>query len=468
MSSVLGVSVGASAVRLTCRGLGADALKVDAGLAEPEELAAESIGTLLAEKADEEPVQAIGIAYQDQAQAGAIRSALARQRIDNFRLVPEVSAALTKLEMSGVLGGYSTLLFYDMGSSGLTITVVDRSTRMALGTARTDEISGNLIDHLIRDSQLALHHIDQPTDDAAVRALDIQCRDAKEELSTGGSACMPGDGGLLVLSRGTFESLIEGPVEKSMRLVRSVIDRSGRTPHAVVLIGGGAHIPLVRSTMESELGIPVIVPEQPELVAAEGAALLAESESGSGPLPFADESSARAIADNNAKPLLSGPVLVGGLAVIALVGLGLGVGANLGSSSDQSPPAVVPQPNLPNSLAPVAGIPPVESPEELPAPPTQPAAATTTQSAPLLPAVQPAVPTEEEVPAPIQAPAPIAPEQGPADEGAVVPPPEPPPAPAPAPLIPGLPQIPLPVLELPGIQFPPPPPPPELPQFPGP
>ena len=86
---------------------------------------------------------------------------------------------------------------------------------------------------------------------------------------------MPGEGRLLLLSQDGFDSLIVGPVETSARLTREVIRRSGRLPDAAVLIGGGAHIPLVTSVMESWLDLPVIVPAQPELVAAEGAALLA-------------------------------------------------------------------------------------------------------------------------------------------------------------------------------------------------
>ena len=117
----------------------------------PEELAAVSIGTALAEGADGAGVQAVGVACRDQTQAGAVRAALAGQRIGNCRLVPEVAASLRMLERSGELGDHSTLVFYDLGSSGLTVTVVERTTGAVLGTARTDRISGDLVDRLIRD-----------------------------------------------------------------------------------------------------------------------------------------------------------------------------------------------------------------------------------------------------------------------------------------------------------------------------
>ena len=296
MGSVLGISVGASAVRLACPAagrVGSPVFRTQAvGVARggPEELAAESIGTVLAERADTGPVSAVGVAYQDRAQAGAVRAALARQQLGNYLLVPEVTAALRTLEVSGVLADHVTLVFYDLGGSGVTVTVVDRSTGMVLGTARSDRISGDHIDRLIRDHHLDQHRVARPADAAAQLALDTQCRHAKERLSTSDAVCVPGEGGLLLLSQDTFDALIAGPVETSAHLTGEVVGRSGRTPDAVVLIGGGARIPLIRSVMESRLGLPVIVPGQPELLTAEGAALLARPEvpagdTGTAPLP---------------------------------------------------------------------------------------------------------------------------------------------------------------------------------------
>ncbi|QHG83635.1 molecular chaperone [Rhodococcus rhodochrous] len=281
MTTVLGVSVGASAVRFARRDTGSvdspifRSRSMPALLDRPAELAAESIETMLAETDEIEQVRAIGVAYQNETQADFVQGAMSRLDIDNFRLVPEVTAALEMLETTGDLGDHETLVFYDLGSSGLTVTVVDRGTRIALSTARSDRISGDLVDRLIYDHHVDLQRFAEPTDMAAQRALTARCRDAKEQLSSKDAVCMPGEGGLLLLSQDSFDSLIDGPVKASARLTLDVIRRSGRTPDAAVLIGGGANIPLVTAVMESWLDIPVIVPPQPELVAAEGAALLA-------------------------------------------------------------------------------------------------------------------------------------------------------------------------------------------------
>ncbi|MFZ2173340.1 MAG: Hsp70 family protein [Rhodococcus sp. (in: high G+C Gram-positive bacteria)] len=455
MTSVLGVSVGASAVRFACRDadesvdpvdiVGSDtatgpifrSTSVIATRERPEVVAAENIGTVLAEAEDLGYVQAIGVAYQDEAQADAVEAAMARQQID-VHLVPEVTAALEMLEVSEHLGDHSTLVFYDLGSSGLTVTVVERVTGTVLGSARTDEISGDLVDRLIRDHQVELQRIAAPADAAAELELDARCRDAKERLSSTSAVCVPGDGGLLLLSQDTFESLIQGPVEASARITREVIRRSGRIPDAAVLIGGGAHIPLVSAVMESWLDVPVIVPEQPELVAAEGAALLAQY------LPDEPVSVAEP-----PKSRRRGAVLVGGaLAAVAALGLALGVGGDMltGSEEDVQPDATESNTSAPAAVdvgppvsppATAADIPgPVSSPAEV----AEPAGATARTEA-YTQNVQPSTEAQAEAQRDVSGN-------------------DPAPAPAPPPLIPGLPQIQLPTL-------PPPAPLPELPRIPG-
>ena len=407
MVSALGVSVGASAVRVAYpddEGAVFRSFPVDSPHTHPEQLVADSIETVMAECPAADEVQAIGVAYRDQAQAAAVQAAMG-----DCRLVPEVTAVLRQLEASGQLGDHSTLVFYDLGSSGLTVTVVDRLTGEALGAARTDEISGDGIDRLIRDHQLEQERIARPADEAAEWALTERCRRAKEELSTNTAVCVPGDGGLLLLSQDNLDSLIVRPVEASARLAREVIASSGRRPDAVVLIGGGAYIPLVASLMESWLALPVIVPAQPELVAAEGAAVLAQEHSGS--------FGAGPAAEKFAKPVIRAGALAGGaLAVVAVIGLGLGYGNHVRGAEGEAQPAA-----------------------------TQPSAEEASSS----PTPSPVAPP----PAAVSIPEP-------AQEEASVPEPAPAPAPAPRPLIPGLPQIQLPTL-------PPPPPLPPLPRIPG-
>nr|WP_296773657.1 Hsp70 family protein [Rhodococcus sp. (in: high G+C Gram-positive bacteria)] len=451
MTEVLGVSVGASAVRMARpdlrlhtsgeRELDFHNDTVDAHFDRAEDVAAESIGVVLSQNNGERHVEATGVAYRDQQQFGDIQQAMMEQRLYNYRLVPEARAALAYLEASGEIGNFSTIALYDLGSSGLTISVVDRASGDVLLAERTTDISGSDFDRLICDNQLAKQGVD--LDNAVgIAEFTTRCRIAKEQLSTSGAVCLPGDSGVILISRESFEALVTVPIEYSARLVRDVITRSPQRVDALFLVGGGARIPLVEAILRSWTGLPVVTPADPEAVAAKGAALLAtpvnNAPAPSSPLrsaPSPAQAAAGATALTGAPDWLSpepvdrsvtskrkirGAALVaGGLAAVAAVGLTLGYG---GSEDSTSAPA--------------------DSEQTLTtqAPSTTRAVPTTTVAAP-----PPPVTTTV-------APAPVAPAPAETYEAPQYDDPAPAPAPAPAPLIPGLPDF-----QLPQIQLPPPP-----------
>ncbi|GGG28182.1 hypothetical protein GCM10007304_47510 [Rhodococcoides trifolii] len=246
---------------------------IDTTFDEAEQLAAESIGVEMSDGADRNNIAATGVAYRDDVQAGAMAQAMARQHIANYRLIPEVHAALRFLHSSGELAGVGTVGLYDLGSSGLSVSIVDLGTGEIVATERSLDVGGNMFDALIRDNQLGRQQ--GIFGDVDARDFEIRCRTAKEQLSDSGAVCLPGSGGLILLSREAFEAMIAVPVENSARMVKDLIDRSGRTVDALVLVGGGSNIPLVRDTLGSWTGLRLITPDEPELVAAKGAALLA-------------------------------------------------------------------------------------------------------------------------------------------------------------------------------------------------
>ncbi|AJW40910.1 hypothetical protein CH306_04985 [Rhodococcus sp. 15-725-2-2b] len=442
MTEVLGVSVGASAVRMArpdARPQDSGRLDfhhdtVDAYWDRAEELAAESIGVVLSQPGDGGPVQATGVAYRDQQQFGEIQQAMASQRLYNYRLVPEARAALQYLEASGELGHFGTIALYDLGSSGLTISVIDRGTGQVLLAERTIDISGDDFDRLISDNQLAKQGVDI-ADNQELSEFTARCRVAKEQLSTSGAVCLPGDGGVILISRESFESLVTVPIEYSARLVRDVISRSPKHVDALFLIGGGARIPLVESILTAWIGLPVVTPANPESVAARGAALLAtpvaDAPRRPGPQPGVRQSPSDPASLTGAPDWLSpepgadkpadskrkvrGAVLVaGGLVAVAALGLSLGYGGS--STEPTSAPTETTAPATAEPTTPRTTVPPTTAAPTTTVPPTTEAA---------------------------QAPARTY------SEPEYVPPAAPAPAPAPAPLIPGLPQIQLPQIQLP-------------------
>ncbi|MEU7142174.1 Hsp70 family protein [Nocardia sp. NPDC046473] len=433
MSSVLGVSVGAGAVRMArphtanphghVEAHSFDLQTIPVAEQTVEELAAEAIGVTLETTPG---ITATAIAYRSEQHARAVRAAMARQQLTNYELVPEVVAALEFAQSTGDIRGISSLVVYDLGSSGLTVSVVDTQSREVRHSERTSDISGDYLDSLIREQQIASGRIAHPPDAAGLAALDGLCREAKEQLSTNTAVALPSEQGLVLLAQENFESLIMLAIESSARMARDVITRSDRPVHGVLAIGGCARIPLVARVLERWMGVPVIVPESPETVVARGAALLARPvlpEPVAAPATLDPELSPAWLSapPKRRKREISGAVLtVSALAVVAAIGLGLGYGPQVlqrDSHSEGSPSA-----------------PTTTSPR-------------TTNLAPQI-AVAPATPTES------------------AAESVAAPPPRrqtttdpPPPAPGPNTIVvPGLPPIVVPTIPPEVFPFPPPPP----------
>lgn len=268
MSSVLGVTAGTSAVRIV-RPIDPDAPSagyqfqvVETRRDDPARLAAQTVGVLVQAGIAGESVERAGLVYRDAAEAERLRAAMAEQGLDRYRLVGESEAALTYLRATGELTADVAVL-YDLGASGLTVTVADRSTG-AVHTERTGAVAGRLFDDAVRLHLLGSDGVWRP-DDPQDEEFVAQCRAAKEQLSGSDAVAVPGTAGVILMSLETFEPLITPLVEASARFVRDVVQRSGARPETIVLLGGGAHVRLVRRVLETWTKLPVVVPHEPEL-----------------------------------------------------------------------------------------------------------------------------------------------------------------------------------------------------------
>ncbi|QIS23262.1 Hsp70 family protein [Nocardia terpenica] len=374
MSSVSGVSVGAGAVRVARPHAGNsaehlapdrfDVQTVPVGDQRAEDAAADLLASL--------PQISTALAYRGEPHAHALRAALARRQLTNYELVPEVVAAVQFLQAAGELRAEGTIALYDLGSSGLSVSVVDVATRQVGYSERTSDISGDYLDSLIREQQISSGRIAHPPDPAGLAALDALCRQAKEQLSSNSAVALPSEHGLVLMSQENFEALITLAIESSARMARDVITRSEWAVQAVVVIGGCAQIPLVARVLERWLGMPVMVPAQPETVVARGAALLARPARPPAPQPpppsfddteqltpvwLADMSAPRARRGTPApggkrerplgrkRELSVAGVAVGALVVVAALGLSLGWGQQVlrgDSQSSKTAPSTTP------------------------------------------------------------------------------------------------------------------------------
>lgn len=217
----------------------------------------------------------VAVAYRSREQAQVIRSATGKQR--DLKLIPEGTAALTYLRHTGLLDRYETVAIIDLGASGLSVTVADRDGGSVLRSERTTAISGNAIDDLIYHHLVDLHYARRGTRPNR-NMLTNRGRAAKEHLSVAPAVTIDHVAGRpLKLTRADFEELIADLLHDTAAFAAAVFARASTYPEAVAVIGGGANIPSVVTTLYDRLDMPVHTVEDPEAVIAKGAALVADS-----------------------------------------------------------------------------------------------------------------------------------------------------------------------------------------------
>ena len=236
-------------------------------------LAAESIGAA----AETEPELSTGVAYRDPRQVDALHAALTGAHLRNYHLVHEVEAVVEYLAATGEARNCSSVALFDLGSSGLTVSVVDLVQRTVIASQRSGAYSGDLLDVYVRNNQL--RRLGKNPTDPDMPLFEKRCRIAKERLSTQDAVCLPDASGMILLSRENFELLITDLLDEAIEFARGVMIGANVPIDAVVLIGGGARMPIVQNRVGPLLELPSIVPTEPETVAARGAALAARPHS---------------------------------------------------------------------------------------------------------------------------------------------------------------------------------------------
>ncbi|WP_187776393.1 Hsp70 family protein [Antrihabitans cavernicola] len=219
----------------------------------------------------------------------SLMDALDRAGLPDVTPVAEATAALQWLEGTKGPLADGTVVVYDLGGSSLDITVLRTGAGAGIigKPIRSDDVCGAQFDHLTMQyvlSHVENHAIDpfDPATEQALRILRGSCSRGKEELSdeteTALAVDLPGVHQQVRLVRGELEDLLREPLSVSMTLVREAVYAAGlelRDIDRVLLIGGGAAIPLVAEMVSSDLGLAVVSSDRPQLVSAIGAAMLA-------------------------------------------------------------------------------------------------------------------------------------------------------------------------------------------------
>lgn len=196
--------------------------------------------------------------------ADAIRTAAGAYPLT---IVDEPLAQLRYLRFTGQLPESGTVILYDLGASGLTVTHADCRTDAVLSSKRSTVIGGDGYDALLR-WQLAR---------GGVLTDRLTSRRHRESLSSARvvTARDANSGGRAVITRSDLAELCTAGIHHSAFFVRQLIEETGVPPDGIVLVGGCTRSPTVREELAELVDLPVIYDPEPEYVSARGAVLLA-------------------------------------------------------------------------------------------------------------------------------------------------------------------------------------------------
>jgi molecular chaperone DnaK len=278
-----------------------------------EALAARFVGHLLQRVAAREGGPAAGVALTHPAgwglhKLGLLRDGLAGHGLPGVVVVPEPRAAAVGYASVTRVEPGSVVAVYDLGGGTFDAAVLHMADRAGgfelLGRPEgIDRLGGIDFDEAVFEHVLAELGAEwdalDPTDDmvlGAVAGLRRECVAAKEALSQDTEATitvtLPGVHRLVRLERVRFEEMIRPAVEETVAALGRAIasaDLAGGAVPTIVLAGGSSRIPLVRATVERELGLPIAVGIDPKGVIALGAALSARD---ANPAPMSAPSAA--------------------------------------------------------------------------------------------------------------------------------------------------------------------------------
>ncbi|MCZ4517889.1 hypothetical protein O4220_05115 [Rhodococcus ruber] len=258
MSGVCGVSVGTGAVRIAYI---ADGRRVEDSID-----AAGAHDLLPGKLVDHGPFEDIVLAGWDTAAVTALLDTLGDRTVPKARMVEESQALMAYARTVPELADKDYVLVVDLGKKGLSATALDVAGDYVEWTARTVDISGDRFDEVVRGIVMAKGILPPPVGPEGDEEYQAFFRELKELVSTSAGVRAPNRGPML-LSRKEFEREVTP-------LIADVLDwASKQAPDAVLLVGGGAAIPVVRSVIEDKWDVPVHVPDAPVMTVAAGAAL---------------------------------------------------------------------------------------------------------------------------------------------------------------------------------------------------
>jgi len=226
-------------------------------------------------------------AYFDDAARTATKDAARLAGLEVLRLVNEPTAAALAYGLDNEAEGLYAV--YDLGGGTFDISLLhmEKGVFQVKATGGDATLGGDDLDHAVAEYFLAQRKEalgeEVLTSGAAKQAL-MTARLAKECLSHSQQGEWMIELGDEVtrhpIDRETLEQLATPFIDRTIELVRGVLEDAGVTPDevkGVVLVGGSTRMPLVRRKVQAYFGAPPLVGINPDEVVAVGAALQAEA-----------------------------------------------------------------------------------------------------------------------------------------------------------------------------------------------
>lgn len=186
--------------------------------------------------------------------------------ISTIRVVDEGSALLAYARSVAELAAARALLVLDLGRYGTSTFTLDVVAGEVTRSDRRTVLSGEGLDDTVERLVMGKKILPPAYGVDAQREYRAFFRELKELVSTSAGVRSPG-GGPMLITRDEFENAI------GTTILHTLAWAAPTAPDAVMLIGGGARIPLIRALVEQQWSVPVVVPESPSSVILQGAAL---------------------------------------------------------------------------------------------------------------------------------------------------------------------------------------------------